>query len=229
MNLHSLYFKSSTLEIRQIFYFLQHREQQICPCFSKQSAGLLTDTDPIKCSIYWLSINGVSYFTPVTLFGSQSHIPIEQTPQKYPLCIRKEKSLIGHRPLPSNSPGVTTSRLPICHPQGQAIWPGKTKAGKTKPEVQGHLSAPLRIRPSVIKASTSTITTTQVSASQSTMHIKLSVTQNHITTWFLFYLCLLLPSVHSSSITVPFMIMTENSLLKHMYLYLKKLFKKLCK
>lgn len=46
-------FSKSYFESRQIFYFLQHREQQICRCFSKQNALWLTDTDPIKCSIYW--------------------------------------------------------------------------------------------------------------------------------------------------------------------------------
>lgn len=63
MSLNSLNFQSCTVDVRQIFYFLQHREQQICPCFSKQSAVRLTDTDPIKCAIYWLSINGVLFYS----------------------------------------------------------------------------------------------------------------------------------------------------------------------
>lgn len=98
-NVFALHFQGCTLEAKQVFYFLQHREQQIRHCFSKQSAVCLTDMDLIKCSIYWLSINSISYFTPVTFFGSQSHIPIEQAPQKY-LCIKKEKK--SNRP--STSP-----------------------------------------------------------------------------------------------------------------------------
>lgn len=87
-------------------------------------AHTLTDTDPIKCFIYWLSINSVSYLTPMTFFDSQSHIPIEQMPQKYLLCIKKEKTAPFqlpwcHNPVASN--GKSELSTSLFHPESPLL------------------------------------------------------------------------------------------------------------
>ena len=141
--LHPFSFQRSIQKSGKSFTFYNKEHSKSAPVFENRMQDVcLTDKDPIKCSIYCLSINGVSYFTPVTLSGSQSHIPIEPTPQKYPSCMRKVRSLTGHRPLASSSPGVTTQQLPIHHPQSHTICAKWTKVGKAKPEVQGQFPGP---------------------------------------------------------------------------------------
>lgn len=80
-------------------------------------------------------------------------------------------------------PWCHNQRFPIRHPLSQAIWAEKTKVGKAKPEVQGQFPAPPGIPAVVIKASTSTIIITGVTAPQNAVHRKLGVTRATGITW----------------------------------------------
>lgn len=136
-----------------------------------------------------------------------------------------------------NWPSTSGFQLPWCHnpaaPNPSPLEPhnlrqvdqgGQGWAWGSEP-----VPWPTGVPSPVIKASTSAVILTWVSAGQNTVRRKVDVTRTTFSAWFLFSLVLLLLSLHSYGIAIPLMIMIPNSPSKHTYLFFKEDFKKFMK